>query len=149
MDILDTVEANRYFGKYDGIDNETARVRSRSQCCGRPLFPNGILRKNIDEDIAVDKDRRHSVTPGQGHDLLCGQLPGGFTSHMFDQFLAPRLSGRSRFYPEKPHLSGAFMDKFDLCVGNEPRRLSDIDRDGDLSLGRNAHGLILIPYFTK
>jgi len=56
LQILDRGKAYRYLCIDDGIDDESVPVCLKSQLLGGPCEPRGIVRKDIENNVTVDKD---------------------------------------------------------------------------------------------
>src|ERR1700726_4874217 len=91
---------------------------------------------------------RTSLTAREGHDLVgCHRYVATMSSHVFNQsfsavqaFLAPRTADADVL---------AVEIEIDLRVRHEAGLFPNRDRDGDLALGGDAHGINPISYLLK
>src|SRR5688572_28946459 len=78
----------------------------------------------------------------QLHDLIGRQSAGGASTHVLDDFTPAGAMARAVHF-RNPH--GVSVDReFDLRVGKEPKLLANVHWNGDLSLARDPH-VILLP----
>src|SRR6266536_2852823 len=55
VELLNRAKADRDLGVDDGVDDERALVGGVRQCLSRPLVPRLVLRRDIEQDVAVDQ----------------------------------------------------------------------------------------------
>src|SRR6516225_539151 len=101
-------------------------------------MPRGVLRHDIEEDVAVDQNRSHSIVAGQRHDRIGGHCNVAAAAQMGHKASPPAVLAADLGSDDPYDL--AVKLEFDFGMWEQTRPLADLGGDGRLSFGRNTHG---------